>query len=331
LTISPLSIEFIVTKNIYKGNIVELDDFGADVDIAEKIIPPLPPSTFKPMKEGGLMPLGLHDGMSNDDYHKGKGISSTSIKHAIRAMKLYRAYQTGEIKFHATPAMNLGTAVHKLTLEEEDFYSEIIISPEFGRSKADQVKKIEFEERTAKGKTIITKEQFEKCQFMRDAIMALPETQDIFSTGKAEQSGYYIDRKTGQLCKYRPDWRTDWALFDIKTTRDGGSHPDKFSRSINDLGYHISAAHYLAGDTATMKTDHNQFIFLCVESEPPYLAATYRLTERSIELGMLKRRQALDMIKHCREVNEWPTYNGGICQDIEVPAYAMYELDKANI
>ena len=307
---------------------IEFDDFETEVKTAEIEVKPKPIKETKfPLNDSGLMPLGLHDGISNADYHKGKGISSSSLKDVLRCPAYYDARKKGIVKQEESDAMNLGTAVHKLVLEPDDFESEIVVSPNFS-GKGSVAAKAEFKSEN-KGKTIITADQMVKCNGMRDSIMSLPESLAIFNKGKAEQSGYYIDKETGMLCKYRPDWRTDWSLFDIKTTRDAS--PQKFARTIVDLGYHISAAHYLAGDKETSKTDHEQFIFICVEPEPPYLAVPYVLSEKSLELGYFKRRQALDLIKFCRDNDEWPTYNAGVCQQIDVPNYALYELESSKI
>ena len=307
---------------------IEFDDFEQEVKKAEsEIKPKLFKKTNHPINDNGLMQLGLHDGISNANYHAGKGISSSSLKDVLRCPAYYDACRKGIVPRNETDAMALGTAVHKLVLEPEDFENEIVVSPIFS-GKGSVAARKEFKSEN-KGKTIINQEQMIHCQNMRDSIMSLPESLAIFNKGKAEQSGYYIDKETGMLCKYRPDWRTDWALFDIKTTRDAS--PESFNRTITQLGYHISAAHYLAGDKETSKTDHEQFIFICVEPEPPYLAVPYVLGTKSLELGYFKRRQALNLIKFCRDNNEWPTYNAGICQEIEVPNYALYELEHSKI
>lgn len=275
--------------------------------------------------------LGLFEGISNQDYQTSAGISSTTVKYADKAMVLYHQVMQGNVPFKESEAMRLGTAVHKLTLEALDFSKEIAVSKKFGRKKADQEEKAEFYAEH-QGMTIIDSDQYEKCRRMRDSLMSLPDVAIIFESGKPERSGYYIDKGrdgTGMLCKYRPDWRTDWCLFDIKSTTDISS--GKFSRTVNDFGYHISAAHYLDGDKITTGTDHGQFIFGCVESEPPFLAITYTLGAKSLEFGRWARRNALNGIKHGRDTGEWPLYNHGITTDIEVPSYAMYDFEKAKI
>lgn len=277
--------------------------------------------------------LGLHSGISNADYHAGPGISSTSLKYANKAMRLYQAHITGEVKFKETEAMRLGTAVHALTLEAMSFGDEIIVSKKFGRTDKAKEEKSEFYAANP-GKTIITADDYDKCRYMRDSLLELEDVEYIFSTGAPEQSGYYLDRdqygnRTNMLCKYRPDWRNDECIFDIKSTND--ITKEAFEGTINNFGYHISAAHYLEGDRITMGTNHRQFVFGCVEPEPPYLATTYVLKEESLELGEWLRRRALTGIKHGRDTEQWPGYNDGITTEIGVRPYALNDMKRSKI
>lgn len=318
---------------------MDFEDFDTEVSLAENNFPKtekLPEvETAEPESN-----LGLFEGISNEDYHSGRGISSSSLKYATKAMALYQAYLNKTVSFEETEAMRLGTATHKMCLEAYDFGSEIIIGPKFGRKAADKEAKKEFYEEH-EGKTIITADQYEHCSRMTESIMSFPLVDEIFNSGKPELSGYYVDnggdetfldgsyRGTNMLCKYRPDWRTDWCLADLKTTRDISKQA--FSRTIHNLQYHISAAHYLEGDRILGGDPDKQFVFLCVEPEPPYLAMVYVLDEDSLQLGKEDRRQALNAIKLARDTKEYPLYNNGIAEKIGVPQYAHFDSVKAKV
>lgn len=284
-------------------------------------------------KSGGF-DLGLHAGISNADYHATHGISSTQVKYADKALELFHAHQTGAVKFKETPAMRLGTACHKLVLEEMDFDNEIAVSKKFGTSAKGKEEKAEFYAAN-EGKTIITPEEAEACQGMRDSIMKHDIMGEIFDGGAPELSGFYMDKcreggnSTFMRMKYRPDWRQDWCLFDLKSTTDASE--EAFKRTIHKYGYHISAAHYLEGDRILKGTDHRQFIFGAVESKPPYLSAIYMLDEESLLVGEMLRRKALEGIKHGRSTGEWPGLNQGKPKLISIPSYAIYEANQGNI
>lgn len=325
----------------------ELDSFEDDINHTEEVLndaniqstqedePSSNGDTNDKHKEiENKVKIGLHEGISNDEYHSSPGINSSSLKPGLKSMQLYDETARGNIPFKETPAMRLGTAVHKLTLEALDFSVEIAVSKKFGTSKAAKQEKMEFYADN-KGKTIINTDDYDRCRGMRDSLLLLPEIEVIFQSGRPELSGYYLDHaparneSTYMLCKYRPDWRTDWCIPDVKSTIDVS--PQAFSKTIHNLGYHVSAAHYLEGDRILTGTDHRQFLFLCVEPEYPFEAAIYRLGQESLELGELLRRKVLGQIKHGRTTKEWPRINGGISQEIEVPAYALNQMRELKI
>ncbi len=264
--------------------------------------------------------LGLHANIGNADYHAGPGISSTGLKRMLKCPRLYKAYIDGELEFNPTPAMRLGTAVHSLVLERERFYEDIAVMPAYGRKKADQEAKAEFVEVNGH-KTIITEDQKKTAELMAESLLRLPDVQRILESGEPELSGYYEDEDTGLLCKYRPDFRTDWCIFDIKTCVDLTAHG--FSNALNKLNYHVSAAHYLEGDIALRNVEHEQFTFGCVESSPPYLACAYKLDAESLELGRRKRAHALRGIQEGHATGVWHEYNHGVTVEIGVPRWAL--------
>lgn len=279
--------------------------------------------------------LGLFAHITNQQYHASPGVSSSELKNYHKAPKIYNAYKSGELTFNTTPSMLLGTVVHALVLEPHTVASEIAVREKVdGRTNAGKAYKAEFEAEN-EGKIIIDREDFDTAQRVRDAILDHPEVKVLFSEGEAELSGYYLDENddldtgTFQLCRYRPDWRTDLFIADVKTCTDAS--PVGFMHQINNLGYHISAAHYIHGDRILKGTDHRQFIFIAAETAPPYLVAVYVLCERSLQLGEWLRRKALNGLKMSRENDFWPSYCNDIATEISLPPYLFYEMDKEQI
>jgi hypothetical protein len=277
--------------------------------------------------------LGMFGGITNAEYHRRAAIGSSELKPALKSMNLYNEIKAGRVPFEETEAMKLGTATHAAILEAYDFGVQIAVSKKFGRKTADREEKAEFYAAN-KDKTIINDEQYEHVRRMRDSLLNLEDVQSIMATGKPEVSGFYVDRGehnngTNMLCKFRPDWENEWCISDVKTTRDVSAYA--FSRTIHELNYHVSAAHYLEGSKALTGQTHNQFIFLAVEPKPPYESAVYTLNAESLELGINLRRNALDAIKLGRKTNEWPLINNGVAQSIGVPHYALNDYRLKNI
>ena len=265
-------------------------------------------------------PLGLEVDMLNDDYHKSPGISSSQAKLALKAPALYRASIAGELPHKQTPAMTLGTIVHTIILEPGMLDSDAVVLPKFKATKAGKEEKAEFMAHHA-GKIMLPQADMDKAAAMANSVMALTDAEAILSDSTNELSGWYDDPETGLLCRYRPDARTDYCIADVKTCQDAS--PAGFSRAIENFGYALSAAHYLIGDEQLTGTTHRQFVFICVESSPPYLPAIYVLDQESLDYGTWQRRKALDIIKRCTDSGIWSTYQDGIATEIGVPYWAI--------
>lgn len=322
-------------------------DFDADVCAIEaeftvegrELVAVVDPERGSPEPVGRkMLAIGKHSGISNEDYHKSRGESSSNIKPMRKSGERYQAERAGLIPRHETDAMRLGSAVHKLVLERLSFGAEYIVSRKFGRGAAEKEAKAEFYA-LHPGAVIITTDEYEKAKAMADKLLRYPEVEelDIFTDGEPEISCFYTDTETKILCKYRPDWENSWAMFDVKSCVD--SSEDAFARTIIKFGYHISAAHYLVGQwiLAGRPLDdegepvYKPFFFLCVESEFPYECAVYQLGARTLDLGLWERAKAMKSIKSGRESGEWPLLNNGEGRVIEAPNFAFYERDKADV
>lgn len=285
--------------------------------------------------EAGKMALGLHEGISNYDYHGGPGVSSTELKHELACSELFHAYDTGEVVFEGTRQTAIGTAVHALTLEPFDFDKLIAFIPKNCQGNAKNAKENKKEFMLAnRGKDFVNIQEYDHIRHMRDALMKHPESGDLLraENRQNEISGYYLDwdeetkQGTHMLCKYRPDLRLPWCLGDVKSTNDASK--SKFSRTIGDFRYDVSAAHYLEGERILTAADHNRFFFLAVESKPPYLVAVYWLNDAGLKTGHYGRRKALESIKACRKAQKWPGYNQDLAEAIGPPSYLIYEMEE---
>lgn len=293
--------------------------------------------------------LGLFEDISIEDYHGGPGLSSSSIKMAAKALRLHKAYESGEIQKEDTEATIIGSAVHCAVLEPDKFDDIYAIIP-------NDVKKPTSAQLTAKkpaqktidliawwddfnqenqGKLQIKESERDDALRIRDAVYSHPEAKEYFFDYKTEVSGWYLDQDfehgegTNMLCRYRPDLRSNDYIVDLKTCVDASK--SAFMKTIGNYGYHISAAHYLEGDRCIMKTSHNTFVFIAVEKKPPYMVAVYQLSERDLDLGKWIRRESLNSIKKSREEKNWPGYNNDITQMTELQPYHFYEFERSKI
>jgi exodeoxyribonuclease VIII len=188
---------------------------------------------------------------------------------------------------------------------------------------------------------VLTQEQWNQLHSMRDAVMAHPAACALMTAcpGKAEQSVYWIDPATGELCRCRPDfWRADGIIVDLKTTDDAS--PEGFAKSIANWRYHVQHAMYLDGIAAALEQsgEHDAafpdvtlaapkaFVFLAVEKDACVVngqakgVAVYVLDADSVALGRAEYQRALAEYAQCRRNNVWPGYGDKI-QNIALPAW----------
>ncbi len=174
-------------------------------------------------------------------------------------------------------------------------------------------------------KRVITVDQYEVAMRQAEAVRALPEIQDALSKGRAEVSAFWTDEMTGVECRCRPDWvhpvsRTSVELLDLKTYSCASA--DEFRRQAARKRYHVQDTFYSAGFSAAAGIEVSAFIFIAVETEYPFGAASYRLGVESREEGFLECRRLLDLYEQCARTKQWPGYSD-TTSVIDLPPYAF--------
>lgn len=179
-------------------------------------------------------------------------------------------------------------------------------------------------------KTIVSKSLWEKAHAMRDGVMANPDAAELLSYGKAEVSVW--GQVTAQLCeednpetlltKCRPDWLREGLCVDLKTC--ACSSPDAFARDCAKFGYDLQQVHY----TETLKSagiSCDDFIFITVESNPPYLAQVYLIQDSDIEVSRERYFKLLHEIQQCRIFGIWPGYADSV-SCLKLPPWHLNQM-----
>lgn len=162
------------------------------------------------------------------------------------------------------------------------------------------------------GRVILDNDTWDKLNKMRDSLMNHPKASKLLwdeRGGVAEQSIYWIDEETGELCRCRPDWNPNWinVLVDLKTTADAS--PEGFAKSVSNFRYDVQEQFYLDGAEAATGTRPDHMVFIAVETEAPYNCATYILGPEFAQIGRGKYRENLRTLHECKEKNSWPGYS----------------------
>ncbi len=271
------------------------------------------------------MEPGVYPELSNREYHNAPGISKSGLDLIAKCPSLYKHRYIDGNHPDPTPAMLVGSLVHKLALEPDLFDQEFAVAPEISRrTKAGKIEWEAFVEAN-KGKKIVSHDDFRKAREMAEAVLIHPVAGGILKDGMAEISMFHRlgegAGEEGTLVKVRPDWIVEDVIADIKTTTDASA--TAFSRSCYNFGYHMQAALYMDVSRIMLRRQINDFLFIAVENKEPYQVAIYRADKDMVEFGRAEYMRHLATYKMCLQLDKWPSYNDESITTISLPRWAL--------
>jgi hypothetical protein len=209
------------------------------------------------------------------------------------------------------PHFAIGKAVHDVLLLGDRWPTAYHITCEgFSRAKskamADDIEAADAA--LAAGKTVLTAEQAITVRNMAAALRRNPFAVAALSNGEPEVTLAWVDKETGVWCRARPDFlpHKRKIITDVKTAADAS--PEGLSKAISSYGYHIAAAHYMAGIEAIYGERPTNWLHAVIETPPPHDVALYGLPAEDIEIGEDIRRRALRTFADCLAADRWPGY-----------------------
>jgi len=261
--------------------------------------------------------------MPADQYHQHEAVGHSGLVRVIRSPAHFQHYVTNP--FQPTPAMEFGTAVHTAVLEPERFMASYAVTPKFDRRTKTGKEEAALWDAENAGKIALTADQWDSIGRMKANLEAHAGAELLFSEGHAELSAFTTDPETGIEVKCRPDWiRVDEevvSIVDLKTACEAGR--EAFARSIANFGYDVQAALYTDIIRAVTGKKEVAFFFAVVEKDAPHAVAVYRASDELVEVGREKYRGALQLLKWCRENQQWPGYQPrGEIESIDLPPWA---------
>ena len=252
--------------------------------------------------------------ITNADYHADPAVSASHLKEAMRSPYHYwaRYLDPNRKPVEPTAAMRLGSLVHTAVLEPDELLQRYgVCGPRNTKAGKEQAERM-----AAEGLESVSESDMALALGMAASVRNHPAAAALLAKGKAEQSFWWDDLPTGLRCKCRPDWYQGSTIVDLKTCQDAG--PAAFARSVASFGYHVQAAHYLAGLHGA-----ERFVFIAVEKTAPYAVAVYELDAAAMAAGRTMRDNALDVIATCRAADSWPGYGDTSVQMLSLPNWAL--------
>lgn len=247
--------------------------------------------------------------MGESQYRSAEGVSKSDLDWIAppRTPAHYKARQDGLVYTEQTPAMRLGSLVHRAVLEPDTYRNAFVIKPE-GMNFATKDGK---DWKSAQTKPILTGDDASTVSSIVEAVWRHSYAKRLLKDAVTEQC-LFAEDSHGMLRKGRLDAMIKGsAVPDLKTS--ASADPQEFERSIGKFRYHVQAAYYL--DLCKLVgIEKSQFIYIVVEKTPPYAVAVYSLDSEAIELGRMEYQRDLTAVRHCMEKDAWP----GFTEDITV-------------
>lgn len=281
-------------------------------------------------------------GMDIDDYHAHAAVSRSGLMLMEQSPQhYYYHYLSGLAPKIDTTALRVGGAFHTLILEPMTFNERVAVVP------ANAPKKPSITQLNAKkpsedtiiaidwwqqfdayvnGRTVIDNAEFNKLQAMANALKGQPASNKVFVPGgHIEASYFWYDEQYGVHVKTRPDYNTPQIVLDLKSTIDASR--DSFEKAIVNYGYDIQAFMQMEGVERVTGVRPQNFVFCCVEKEPPHAVAFYVASDDMLNCGKYRYHKLMDKFSRCLKSGVWPGY-GELIQTISVPDWYLRKLEK---
>lgn len=248
----------------------------------------------------------LYDGVSDVEYHADTTSLSASGAKLLAARTPYEFWWRQRNPPERKREFDIGHAAHRKLLGA-GAEIEVIDAPNYNNKAAREQRDAAYDA----GRIPLLLKQDAAVDAMVKRVHEHPVTAALFADGKAEQSGWWVDKATGIRCRVRPDWMT-WIgdtlyLADPKTTAD--SDPDAFGRSAVRFGYHQQEPWYVEGIRKILGVEHIAFLFIAISTKPPHLITTHFCDEEALAEGERANRRAREIFARCMETGQWPEYS----------------------
>ena len=226
-----------------------------------------------------------------------------------------------------TPSIIFGRAFHAAVLQPKEYEAQFAVAPQVDRrTKAGKAEYEAFAEANA-GKTILTLDQWEEIEKMRERVVAA--TGDLFrdKRGHAElvlTHPWSLFDET--FIRGKLDWlvldeeNKEATIVDLKTTSDASARA--FKLDAVKYAYHVQAAIYRWLVVARFGDEWRvKFRFVCVEKGGNNPVAQYELSEEFENAGLNDFFATARSLREAMANGVFPDYNGGEITTVDTPTW----------
>ena len=271
-------------------------------------------------------------GLPAVEYHAMRALSAAGawlLAEECAAKFLWRSPWNPLWEPEAKTEFDIGVAAHLAVLEPKRQADSIVLieAGDYRTMRARETRDLA----RAEGKVPLLPYQFDVVRAVAGSIRAHPIASQAFRDGEAEVTLTWQDVETGVPCKARPDYlpRHGRWLIDLKT--GSSANPRTWRDQAYRLGYHARAAWYLDGAERVLGQAPDEYWFVVVEKEPPYLVSVISFDEDALTWGRVVNRKACTLFARAFAANDWPGFrepgqNRDRAFRVGLPPWAIYQL-----
>lgn len=257
-----------------------------------------------------------------DPYYDLSGVSASGINRFRNDSPLHywleSPFNSERKPTEETPALVMGRLAHAMALTPELVGKEFVIQPEINRrtneGKAEHAAFIE----SNAGTTIVTRDQWETCEKMRDALQAHSTIRQLLGQGSPEEPVTWRREDGPLLCKAKLDYVRNGLVVDYKTTTS--TRADKLSRTIAEYGYHRQGAWYIDAAEKHHGERPRGVVLIFQNKEVPDDIGIFALDSEALQLGEQQCARTYEDICKRMETMDWRSHPPEI-QDISLPGW----------
>jgi exodeoxyribonuclease VIII len=250
------------------------------------------------------------------------GVNWSTLKHMARSPLHYQ--HALAVEREDNTAMAMGRATHTAVLEPHRLATDYAVFD--GERRAGKAWEA-FKEENA-GRTILKREEYDRCLAMRDAVRGHALASAYLERGQGEKTITWTDPATKVVCKARLDWVAESiaAVVDLKTT--GNVDAEKFQRLAYGMGYFTQLAWYRDG-LAYATGQVLPGVLIAVEAKAPHDVLVSEIDEDSMYAGTEQYQDLLRKVVACRESGVWPGRYPDK-QMLRMPSWAFEDEEDAT-
>lgn len=276
---------------------------------------------------------GIYKNLPNELYHKSIGLSNSQMDYLLPPYcpKMYWYHElSGKVARKETSAFDIGSAVHTLVFEPDEFKKRFYCVQEVPK-KTTTLGKAAYEAmlQKAAGRIILDKAEQDQAYWMAGNVTSHAMWKSVkgSESGCVEDSLAWIDAESGILLRSRPDFYTDEIIIDLKTTKD--SSPYAFQKAVTDYSYHRQGALAIDGLSILKERAYAYVILFVVDKNPPHFVRCYVLKDNAINQGRYEYKYAAYQYKECLHSGSWSSFPE-IIEDLDIPSWAYRSFENGQ-